>query len=176
MNIIDLEKLDPSFSQDEFLSMANQRIKMILNAITLNEVDQVKHFMNWEVYDAFNDTLQSYEDDGDRLIYDEVNVDSQISTVREEEETYVISVDANCQYIKFVIDGDGNILQGDPDSRVSVTHKITFQKRKDARPLEDVVRCLGCGTSLNIGESGICPNCGRTFDLDQFDFVITEWK
>ena len=71
---------------------------------------------------------------------------------------------------------DDRIVSGDCDRRREVVKKVTFQKRKDASSFGDVTRCLGCGTSLNINESGICPNCGRVFDLEKYDFVIKDMK
>ena len=176
MEIKELAEKDISFQVDDFLAKANHRIKRILNSVSFNELDKVKHFMNWEVYDNFLDSIQNYEIEGERLVYDEVNVSSQISTLEETDEVYSIWVDANVKYLRYVVNKNGDVVQGDANARISTTLKINFQKAKDARPLEEVTRCLGCGTSFNIDESGICPHCGRTFDLDQFDYIITEWN
>ena len=37
-------------------------------------------------------------------------------------------------------------------------------------------RCYGCGTTFDINQSGICPVCGRVYDLEEIDYYIDEFE
>ena len=49
---------------------------------------------------------------------------------------------------------------------------LTFKKRKDAiRGIS--VKCGGCGVSLDVNHSGICPYCGAVTSAASYDYVLT---
>jgi len=172
MSLEDLFYKDPEFNSEEFIGRANLMIKKILNAITLNELDKVRHFMSDELYQKLQTEIDQNIRDGKRQIYEEINVNCQLAGGREEEESYIVNVTCLCKYIKYKISlSSGKTIEGMDDERVSVSHRIVFERKKGTVRGE-VARCLGCGVTLNINDNGTCPNCGRVYDLNEFDYVI----
>lgn len=164
MDIEEFEKRDVGFQTELFLSRANSMIKKIYNAISLDEMDRVRHFMDHDLYQRIQNEIQLMDQKGLRYTYKEVNVSSQILRVFEEEVTYNVEVSASCRYQKSF---------NDREERVSVLKKVMFQKKKNA-VLEESPRCMGCGTSFNIYEMSSCPSCGRLYDLEEYDYIIKD--
>ncbi len=171
MTIEELVQKDSSFNSSIFISKANNMVKKLYNATTLDELDSVDHFASDEVFNKFKDKLNKAKARNLRLIFDQVNVNTEIKNITEVSNNYVISTLVTCKYYKYYLDSNGNIVEGNDDTRSTVIHQVDFVKRI-GNSLPEVVRCLGCGTSLNINEDGKCPNCGRIFDLEEFDYYI----
>lgn len=174
MTVEDYQKIDSHFSKSMFLANANHMIKKILNSITLNELEKVDHFISDSVYQKFKGQLEEPLKRNAKLVYDQVNVQSEIESIRKTVDSYQIDVVATCKYCKYFTDSLGNVIGGSPTNRMLIRHLVTFQKKIGAEK-ENTSRCLGCGASINILESGKCPNCGRIYDLEKFDFVITNF-
>ena len=172
MTIDDLKQKDSTFQSSLFLSKANSRMKKIFNAITLNELDSVHHFMSENVFLKFQKEMNDAKNEGLRLIYEEVNIQSDISNIEEIDQSFLIHVFMECKYLKYYLSLDsGNVVKGNNQNRSSCIYHVVF-KKKMGTSLGEVARCLGCGSPIPINENGKCPHCGRIFDLDQFDYII----
>ncbi len=175
MTLEELIEKDKSFNSSSFLSKANNMIKKTYNAVTLNQLETIKHFLSNEVFDYFQ---KEYEDAIKRdlhLVYDEVNVSCDIERILEEEEYYVIEVLAIIKYMKYYMSKDNQVVDGTNNNRLTTTKKVVFKKKKQGK--ENLYhRCVGCGFTLDVHNSGKCPHCGRVYDLDQFDYVIVSMK
>jgi len=161
------------FDTDRLLLKANHMIKSILYAYSDRDLKRVRHFMSEGCYQAL---LKHFEEDDRlhrRMHYDEVRVTSLLNRMFETEEYYNIEVIASCNaYIWSEVEGQ-DAIEGSQERKSSFGMKALFVKRIDAQ-VQDVVRCQGCGSSFNIKQNGECPNCGRVYDLDKFDFIIQE--
>lgn len=176
MTISDLEKKDDTFSEEKFISKANSRIKKIYNAITLNEVGKVKHFMSDQLFFKIEDTINDLKKHNKIVIYDEVNISMSIDSLEEDKDYYYINVSCVTKFLKYFLSIDTNEFEsGDMENRKTISQSIVFLKKKDAKNL-DVVRCFGCGANFNINASGICPQCGRVYDLFEFDYIIKDME
>lgn len=176
MTVNDLSRIDSDFEESIFITKVNSRIKKIYNAITLGDVDTVKHFMSDELYSKIIDYVKNNDDDNKIVIYDEVNISSAILNIDEDNNNYIITVDCVSKFLKYFISKNSReYLSGDMDNRIELNQKIKFYKSKTAKSV-DVVRCLGCGANFNINSNGICPHCGRTYDLEKFDYIISDME
>ena len=174
MSIDDLFYKDPKFNSEEFISRANLMVKKILNSITLNELEKVRHFMSDELYQKYQNEINHNISLGRRVIYDEINVNCQLAGGREDDEYYYVNVSCTCKYLKYALSlASGTLVDGSDNQRLVTAMKILFRRKKGSSR-EDVARCLGCGVTLNINDNGKCPNCGRVYDLADFDYIIVE--
>ena len=174
MTIDELSLRDIGFQENKFITRANSRIKKIYNAITLNRINEVQHFMSDMLYYNICNIINDNALKKVRVMYTEVNVTSNIKRIEEDAAFYKIIVGVICRYLKYYVDSETmEYISGDRNNRVVVSQDVEFMKKKDSKAF-NVFRCFGCGTNFNINESGICPNCGRVYDLDELDYIIKD--
>lgn len=174
MTVEELVKIDSNFNSALFISKANNMIKKVYNAVTLQELPKVDHFISDEVYSRFFQEMEYASSNGCHLFYDEVNVDSVIRDIQMIDDTYVISVNATCKYLKYCLDVQGNFVSGSDKNRITVVHQVIFKKKKNNTDMT-TNRCRGCGFTYNIQDNGICPSCGRVYDLEEIDYYIDQF-
>ena len=191
MTIQDLAQKDPTFNSELFITKANLMIKKILYAITLNDLAKVDHFISDKLYNNLLKQIENAHKNGYDLIYDEINVNTIVKNVKDEMGIYTIIADANIKCLKYlkskednsIADSDRislnsqsiNIHAALPSNRINLTKRVVFKKVQNTEN-RDTNRCRGCGTTYNINESGICPTCGRVFDLEKVDYYIAEFE
>lgn len=173
MKIDELKQRDNSFSLDKFITKANSRIKKLFNAISLNKLASIEHFFSEDMYKNIVSRVDALNNTDSRIFYGEVNVSCSINEISEDNDFYIIEVDCNLRYLKYYVDSSFNYVSGDNYNRVVDNQKIVFKKSKTAKD-SNVFRCLGCGMTFNINADGVCPSCGRVFDLDEFDYIISD--
>lgn len=175
MTVEELTERDKSFNQSLFTSRANNMVKKLYNSITLNELDKVDHFVSDKVFNKFKKMQEDAISVGERLIFSHVNVDTVIKDIAIVNNSYTITCNITCKYCKYYVDANGNVVRGNSTNRSTVIHIVTLCKKVGVER-DSVARCFGCGTTFNINESGICPTCGRVFDLEEFDYYIESFE
>lgn len=173
MRIEELKLKDTSFSEDRFITKANSRIKKLFNAISLNKLSSIEHFLSEDMYRNILDMVESLNNSSSKIFYGEVNATCSISDILEDNDFYIIIVDCSLRYLKYYVDSNFKYVSGDNNNRIVDNQLITFKKNKAAKD-SGVFRCLGCGATFNINADGVCPSCGRVFDLDEFDYIISD--
>jgi len=175
MTVEELMEKDKNFNQSLFTSRANNMVKKLYNSITLNELNTVDHFVSDKVFNKFKKMQEDAINNGERLIFDQVNVDTLIKDIDIVDNTYKITCNITCKYCKYYLDKNGNVTRGNNTDRSTVIHIVTLCKKVGVER-DNVARCFGCGTTFNINETGICPTCGRVFDLEEFDYYIDSFE
>ena len=92
---MNLKGYDKGFDVDKFTSQANNMIKKILNAISLDELYKVQHFMSEEFYKSLEEKISLEKKEIGRFIFDEVNVNCVVLHDYEDEDNYYLEVEAN---------------------------------------------------------------------------------
>ena len=107
-------------------------------------------------------------------MYDELNVkDSKILTIEDSNDKYVITVLLEARYMDYLMDIDtGKYISGHNDYRVQENYYLTFIKYKKASDQGIIKKCPGCGNSLSINTSGVCPYCKTIYDQENHDWVL----
>ena len=161
------------YNSSILISKVNNMMKLIYNAVSLNKLDTVIQFMSDDLYNKFKDMIDNNSNNNYRVIYDEINVSSEITGSKNFEDYTLISVRCNLKFLKYYVSlEDGNYISGDRDNRVGNILNITLKRSINHKELDGTYKCLGCGFSMNIVDGYTCPKCGRVFDLDEFDFII----
>ena len=164
--------MNSDFNSSIFISKVNNMMKLIYNSISLNKLDEVIQFMSDDLYNKLKEKIDNNTNNNCRVIYDEVNVSSEIRGTQNMEDYSIISVQCNIKFLKYYVSlEDGSYISGDRDNRLNKILNVTL-KRKNSAIDSNVFKCLGCGFSMNITDGYKCPKCGRVFDLDEYDFII----
>ena len=174
MTLDELVKRDSSFNSSTFISKVNNMVKKLYNATTLNELETVDHLVSDKVLKSFQDEIDKANSINEKVIFDQVNVNSEIRDISVIDDFYMIRCTVTVQYFKYYIDNNGNYTQGNQSTKTRVIRNAILKKPVGSS-LGIVNRCLGCGTTLNINDNGKCPSCGRIFDLEEFDFYIEDF-
>lgn len=174
MTIQELSHIDQTFNSELFINKANLMIKKVLHAITLNDLAKIDHFISDSVYNKLKNQIETANLNGIKIVYDEVNVNTSITDIKNQMNTYIIITTATIKCLKYFVQ-DGKITGGSDNNRINLTKKVVFKKIQNNEN-RDTNRCRGCGTTYNINESGICPTCGRIFDLEKVDYYIDEFE
>jgi len=119
-----------NFNSSIFVSKANNLLKMIYNLISLNNIELIKPFVSEDVFKNIANKVKILKDNGERVNYDEVNVNCEIKEVIDDSPNLKIVVRATFKYLKYYTSiDDGRFIRGDSNNRVQVIHTVTFEKK-----------------------------------------------
>lgn len=173
--IDDIKKNDETFNEAIFLSRVDHIFIMLLDSILENDVRNVKHYLSEEIFNKFNDLVNSYKQRNVTRIFDETNVKStEIIDSYVSNNMINVVVKLTSRYMDYIIDENGNYISGNNTRRIEKEHTIVFSKKLDSKELKEARRCIHCGKTLDINYSGICPYCKEPTDMSDFDYIITQ--
>ena len=170
MTVEELVNKDNSFNSSIFISKVNNMVKKLYNATTLDELDTVDHFVSDKVLSLFQKEIDNAKTVNSKVIFDQVNVNSEIIDVSILDNYYLINCKVTVSYYKYYMDENGN-YNNNSNNKNKVIRNVLL-KKPIGSSLGIINKCLGCGTTLDINDNGKCPSCGRIFDLEKYDFYI----
>lgn len=169
-----IEDYDKDYNEAIFLSKVDHIFIMILDSIMENNMINVKHYLSEDVYNKFDQIVKDYSSKGLTRLFDEMNVKStSINNFDVKDNLLNVNVTITSRYMDYFLDSNGEYVSGVNDHRIELTHNIVFSKRLDAKGLKESRDCPGCGNSLDINATGVCPYCGMVIDMSKFDYIIT---
>ncbi|MEQ8667265.1 MAG: Tim44/TimA family putative adaptor protein [Rhodospirillales bacterium] len=127
--ILAIQRLDPGFNPDEFLTGAGQAFEMILNAYAEGDTQTLKSLLSAEVYGNFTQAIRDREQAGEALEDTLVGIDK--ATVLEawvEGRVAYVTVKFVSQQINVTRDENGDVVDGDANTVISVTDFWTFSR------------------------------------------------
>ncbi len=174
----ELLKYDQTFSENTFISKANNVYVMLATAITTNNLDRVKHFINDDVYNEFLERLNELNKRNVIQMFDELNVsNTTISKIEINDEKFIIEVDLVSKYLNYRIDKQTKqFVNGDNNNRITYHNKLVFEKKRDFKNLNELRKCPSCGASLDLNNTGICPYCKNIFNQVDYDWILVKFK
>ena len=166
---------DTNFNEALFLSKVDHIFIMILDAILENDMISVKHYLSDNVYNKFNDLVNTYKEKGLTRIFDEMNVkETKILDSYIQDNKINIEINLTSRYMDYFVDENGNFVSGNNQSRIEKEHRIIFSKNINAKKLQEARRCTSCGRTLDINNTGVCPYCKQVIDMSKYDYIITQ--
>ena len=167
---------DKNFSEVAFKAKVDNIFIQLYTAVMKQNLERVKHFLSDEVYEKYNDKINSLQQRNLIQIYDELNVsNTDIVNIVENEEDFEVHVSLLTKYLDYFITKDTKkYVSGDRNVRVEKRVRLVFTKTKKAKDLKSVRTCQGCGANLDINMNGVCPYCGLVFKLKDYDWVLKE--
>ncbi len=168
-------KYDESFTEATFLTKVDHIYMMILNAIIDKDLNEVKHYLNENVYNYIKTFVDDCINRDVTRIFDEMNVKtSSINNFYVTDNSINIVVNLTSRYMDYYLDSNGEYLSGINDYRIEKEHRLVFTKKLDVKKLNEARRCPSCGHSLDINATGICPYCRQVIDMSNYDYILTE--
>lgn len=167
--------LDKDFNEAMFKTKVDNVFVKLLTSVMLDELDNVKHFINDVVYNKYKEYINKLNSHNHRQMYDELNVKStEIRNVEITDDKFIITVDVISRYMDYLVDKDnGNFVSGEKTKRIERNYILVFEKYRDTFKQKMARTCLGCGNNIDVNNSGKCSYCGRIYDLDKYDYILT---
>lgn len=174
----ELIKLDPTFTVSGFKSKVDNIFVMLHTSLMTNNLKRVDHFISDDVYKEFNNRLQALNNNGQRQMFDELNVKStDIENVEITDDKYIITVKIISKYLDYITDKiSGEYISGDNHERIEKTNILTLEKLRNAKEQGKVRFCPNCGNSLDVNNSGFCEYCHSTYNQEDYDWVLTKME
>ena len=176
-----LEKLiehDSDFSESKFKSKVENMFVQIKLSMVTGKIEKIDHFVNDETYEKIKQKVQTDKDNNRIQIYDELNVaDIKIINIEELQDCFEIKVSIFSKALEYYIDRETRkYLSGDKEVRTERYTNITFTKMKNAQNFKTVRKCPTCGAVVDVNANGQCKYCHTIFNLEKYDWVITQME
>lgn len=175
MTIDELERLDSTFERNMFLSKAHNIFIKFFTGIMLDDLVNVRHFISDNVYEYGLNIVNKAKSNGNRQMYDELNVkSSRISSVELVDNYYQVKVYIEARYMDYLISlNGGNYVSGNNNSRIQVNYELTFTKSVNALKQGIAKKCPGCGANIDVNNKGQCEYCGTLYNQADYDWVLS---
>lgn len=171
-----LIKHDSDYSESKFKSKVENMFVQIMLSMVTGKIEKIDHFVNDETYEKIKQKVQTDKDNNRIQIYDELNVaDIQIINIEELQDCFKIKVRVHSKALEYYIDRENRkYLSGDNNSRTDRFTNMIFTKMKNAQSYKVVRKCPTCGAVVDVNANGQCKYCHTIFNLEKYDWVITE--
>ncbi len=120
---------DPSFDPDSFVAGARVAFEMILNAFTYGDRKTLKNLLSPDVYGNFEEAISDRERSGELLEDTLVGIRSAaIVDAGLDGRVATVTVKFVSEQVNVLRDGDGSVIDGDPNKVIDVTDFWTFSR------------------------------------------------
>ena len=112
------------------------------------------------------------------MTINELNVKtSSIKRIYEEDDRYVIEANLTARFMDYRVNKDTNeYIEGVNDHRIEKDYVLVFKKYVNAKGTGIINKCQNCGASLDINNTGVCPYCRGTYNLEAYNWILTDIK
>lgn len=172
----ELLKIDTNFNEAMFKTKVDNVFVKLHTAVMLGKLEQVKHFLSDEVYNKYDNIIKELDSKNQRQMYDELNVKStEIESINIFDDRIEIKVKIISRYMDYILEkSTGNYISGNNTSRVEKNNILTFTKKIDTKELKMSRKCPSCGANMDINNYGKCDYCGMIFNLENYDYILTD--
>ena len=162
---------EQSFNEEFFISKVKNMFVKYLKAITEDKLQEIDYFIADDLYKETKSIIESYKDKKIKKVYESINIEkSDIKDLYDKENNNVIEVILKVVYKEYNIDINNKII-GNKELQ-PVTYLLTLSKDKNVKG-NRVIKCPGCGTTIDINENGKCPYCDTIYNQEDYDYVLT---
>lgn len=164
------------FNEAMFKTKVDNIFVKLFTSIMKGDLSDVDHFISDEVKNKYMTYINELKSRNERQMYDELNVkDTKILSGKELEDKEVIEVEIISRYMDYIIDIDtGETIKGDDTRRIEKRNILVFEKKNDTKDIKLVRKCPGCGASISVNTSGKCDYCGTIYNLEDYDYILTD--
>lgn len=166
------------FNEAMFLTKVDNIFVKLYTCIMKQDLTDVLHFISDDVEKYYSKIIEDLKSKNQRQMYDELNVRfTRIVNIQKIDNKAVFTVELTSRYMDYIIDmNTGDVVSGNDSYRIEKVNTLIFEKRLDAKEIDIVRMCPGCGNSMSVNTSGVCDYCGAVFNQEDYDYVLTSIK
>lgn len=167
---------DKNFAEAKFRAKVDNMFIQTYTGVMKQDLSKVEHFLSEEMYKKYSEKIENLKSKNQMQVYDELNVsDTNIISVEELEDRFVIKVSLLTKYLDYLIAKDTRqYVSGNRQVRKERRVRIALSKIKNAKSMGSARTCDGCGANMDLNKTGVCEYCGTVFELKKYDWVIDE--
>ena len=164
-------------SDDEKVILESKVKNMIvqyLTGIMKNDISDAEHFIKDQPKEYALNIINDMITNNCRKMYDELNVSNiRISNGIHSNNEVIYQVSATIKSLDYMMDLSSGERYGSHNTRGEREINLKVVKKNNTTQ-DSVMRCPGCGHSIDVYYSGKCENCGSIFNLEDYDYQILE--
>lgn len=125
---------DRGFTPEGFLAGARGAFEIVVNAFAAGDAGALRGLLSDEVFDNFNGAIQARAKAGHKLTTTLVGITSAaVVEAGMQERSAFVTVKFVSDQVNVTRDGEGNVVEGDPEKVSAVTDLWTFARNTRAR-------------------------------------------
>ena len=124
-----LKKVDPNFSEDEFLSGAKQAFKIIIKAFVDSDIEKLKPLIDYELLKSFTKSISEREARQEKQFVDIISINElDIINISLVDNIASISIKIESEQIKYTIDKNDKIIDGNKEVSEIIKDKWVLER------------------------------------------------
>ena len=124
-----LKKGDPNFSEEEFIIGAKQAFKIIIEAFVDSDVEKLKPLIDYELLKSFTKSISEREARQEKQFVDIISIIKlDIVNISLNDNVASISIKIESEQIKYTIDKNDNILDGNKEVAEIIKDKWVLER------------------------------------------------
>ena len=124
-----LKKGDPNFSEEEFIIGAKQAFKIIIEAFVDSDVEKLKPLIDYELLKSFTKSISEREARQEKQFVDIISIIKlDIVNISLNDNVASISIKIESEQIKYTIDKNDNILDGNKEVSEIIRDKWVLER------------------------------------------------
>lgn len=173
-----MNNINNNFLKSEFITNANNIFVQLNISIMENDLSKIDHFVNDNVFNKLKIKLDNLNKENQIQVFDEINIkQTTVLKIEELEKNFIAKVNITSEYISYVIDKTTRtVVNGNPNLTIEKENYLTFEKQKDSNIQSEARKCHSCGSNININDNGKCQYCGAIYNLEKYDWFLTDLK
>lgn len=124
-----IHQADPDFNPNEFINGAKAAFAMIVDGFSKGDTAALRPLLGDDLYDDFSNAIRNRSSTGERLESEIIEIrNAQITEAEMEGRKAVLTVRFTSKQKNVTRDGDGTVIDGDPDKAETVIDIWTFMR------------------------------------------------
>ena len=124
-----LKKGDPNFSEKEFMNGAREAFKIIIEAFVDSDIEKLKPLIDYELLKNFTKSISEREARQEKQFVDIISINKlDITNILLEDNVASISIKIESEQIKYTIDKNDKIIDGNKEVSEIIKDKWVLEK------------------------------------------------
>lgn len=175
----ELQKRDPGFSQENFLSKFREAFARIHQACYDHNIEQIQAMVSDALFEQFNCRVTEQKEAGIKFSCPEIKIHAaHIARLASDELFDELHVLVNAEAVETALD----VITGETLNAENKLQKIceywSFVRKPSAKTLDKPGllegNCPNCGAPITIGQATVCPVCNSYIRSGNYDWVLSK--
>ena len=124
-----LIKVDPNFSEEDFLNGSKSAFKIIIEAFTDSDIEKLKPLVDYELLKSFTKSISERESRQEKQFVDIISVNKlEIINISVNDSIASISIKIESEQIKYTIDKNEKIIDGNKEVSETIKDKWVLER------------------------------------------------